>query len=274
MSTDFMLKEIKSFPETKDLKFEYHEITTVYQYVKLKKAFNPNDPKDLYEPILKENPIRIEYAPSLSYEKELAAQEKARNVDRSYHNEYLLDAKLEDFEVFNDERKMVVAKAKDFITSFEKKTFVKGLYIHGKNRTGKTFLLSAIVNELANKGVKSVFVYVPDLIRHIHSSIDEGLLEEKISQLKNCDLLALDDLGSAFMNRWFRDQVFGPIIQYRVSLGLPIIVSSNLNITRFETFMIDDNVKNDRFNTVRIITRIQELTTQVKLDDEQYKPFD
>lgn len=39
MSLDFMIKEIKSFSETKNLKYEYHDITTIYQYIRLKKAF-------------------------------------------------------------------------------------------------------------------------------------------------------------------------------------------------------------------------------------------
>ena len=54
MSLKVLLKEIKAFEETKDLKLNYHEIMTVYQYVKKKKAFNPNDPNELYEPVLKQ----------------------------------------------------------------------------------------------------------------------------------------------------------------------------------------------------------------------------
>lgn len=270
MSLDFMIKEIKEFSETKNLKCEYHEITTVYQYVRLKKKFSENSENELYEPVLNFDPVRIEFVPSKKYEEELKLKEKASNVDTTYHTGYLLDAKLEDFEILNEERKKVLNIAKTFVANFEKKTFIKGLYLHGKNRTGKTFLLSAIVNELTKKDVKTVFVYVPDLIRDIHSSIDEGLLEEKVRLLKNSDLLVLDDLGSAFMNRWFRDQVFGPIIQYRLSVGLPILVSSNLTILQLSNYMIDNNVDNDKFAAVRIITRINELTTTVELTKQSY----
>lgn len=270
MSFDFMIKEIASFEETKNLKYQYHEITTVYQYVRLKKAFLANEENELYEPVLNKNPFQIGYVPSRKHQEELKIKEKTKNIDTTYHNGYLLDAKFNDFELFNDERKKVILKAKEFVKKFEKKTFVKGLYLHGQNRTGKTFLLSAIVNELALKDVKIVFVYVPDLIRDIHSSIDEGLLEEKVRQLKNCELLVLDDLGSAFMNRWFRDQVFGPIIQYRLSVGLPLLVSSNLDIIQLADFMIDPNIKNDKFAAVRITTRIRELTTSVEFTEKRY----
>ena len=111
---------------------------------------------------------------------------------------------------------------------------------------------------------------MPDLIRDVHSSIDEGLLEEKVNQLKNCDLLVLDDLGSAFMNRWFRDQVFGSVIQYRLSVGLPVLVSSNLSMSQLANYMIDPSVNNDKFAAVRITTRLSELTTQIKLTEERY----
>jgi len=270
MSLDFMIEEIKEFSETKNIKCEYHDITTVYQYVRLKKKFLKNSETELYEPVLNFDPVRIEYVPSKKYEEELKQKEIAKNINTTYHNGFLLDAKLEDFSLLNEERKKVFNIAKNFIADFEKKTFIKGLYIHGQNRTGKTFLLSAIVNELTKKNVKTVFVYVPDLIRSIHSSIDEGLLEHKVSELKNCDLLVLDDLGSAFMNRWFRDQVFGPVIQYRLSVGLPVLVSSNLTMTQLSNYMIDNNVDNDKFAAVRIITRLNELTTPVELTKLRY----
>lgn len=270
MSLDFMIKEIKSFSETKNLKYEYHDITTIYQYIRLKKAFLENESTELYEPILSMDPVSIEYIPSKKHQEELKLKEKTKNIDTTYHSGYLLDAKFKDFEVLNEEREKLLNKAKDFVKNFEKKKFIKGLYIYGQNRTGKTFLLSAIVNELASKDVKTVFAYVPDLIRDVHSSIDEGLLEEKVNQLKNCDLLVLDDLGSAFMNRWFRDQVFGSVIQYRLSVGLPVLVSSNLSMSQLANYMIDPSVNNDKFAAVRITTRLSELTTQIKLTEKRY----
>lgn len=270
MDLDFIKNEIKNFEETKDITYQDDEINTVYQYVRLKKAFLEKEDSEHYEPVLKENPIRIEFVPSKKHAEEQKRQDKYKNIDTTFHNGYLSNALFEDFNILNEERKKVLMKAQEFVESFEKKTFIKGLYLYGQNRTGKTFLLSAIVNELALKNVKTVFVYVPDLIRDIHSSIDEGLLEEKVRQLKIADLLVLDDLGSAFMNRWFRDQVFGPVIQYRLGLGLPVLISSNLTIKQLSEYLMDPNIENDKYAAVRIITRINELTTQVKLSEQRY----
>ncbi|MGI6360148.1 MAG: ATP-binding protein [Acholeplasmatales bacterium] len=165
---------------------------------------------------------------------------------------------------------LALKEAKNFIENYLSNKLTKGLYIYGKNRTGKTFLLSAIANELALKDIKIVFAYIPDLIRNIHSGMNDNTLEEKVKLLKECQVLILDDLGSAVMSSWFRDQVFGSVIQYRLSLGLPVIISSNLDIKRLEAHLIDPKIDNDRFNTVRIITRINELTTPVKLTEVGY----
>ncbi len=267
MSVEFMKKEIASFEETKDLKYESHEITTIYEYVKLKRRFQPSDS---YEPVLRENPFRVEFVPSKRHEQELKQREKDKNVDTTYHNDFLLDAKLSDFELLNNERKEAIKKVKAFIDNFSQTKPTKGLYIVGQNRTGKTFLLSAIVNELAKKDIKTIFAYVPDLIRRVHSSIDDGLLEEQVKNLKNCQLLVLDDLGGAFMNRWFRDQIFGPVIQYRLSVGLPILVSSNLELSKLSNFMIDEKLENDKFSAVRITSRIHEMTEPVTLNLIRY----
>lgn len=267
MGIDFMKKEIASFEETKNIDYKPHEITTLYQYIKLKRDFKPTD---TYEPVLKQNPLRVEFVPSKKHQLELKQLEKEKNVDTTYHNDFLLDAKLSDFELLNEERKDAINQVKTFINNFEQNKATKGLYIVGQNRTGKTFLLSAIVNELAKKGVKTIFAYFPDLIRRVHSSIDDGLLEEQVKNLKNCELLVLDDLGGAFMNRWFRDQVFGPVIQYRLSVGLPVLISSNLEISKLTNFMIDPNVPNDKFHAVRIASRINEMSEYVKLNLIRY----
>lgn len=265
-----MLKEIKQFKETKDLSIQESDVLTVYQYIQEKKAFL-KDPHQPYEPVLLFNPTRVELKPSKEYQDKLYQHEKLRNINREYHNDYLIEAYLKDFDAFNDERKEALQKAQAFVDGFKENRLVKGLYIYGQNRTGKTFLLSAIANELAQNDVKIVFAYMPDLIRNIHSGMNDNTLETKVRQLKECDLLIFDDLGSAVMSSWFRDQVFGSVIQYRLSVGLPVIISSNLNIPLLGKQLIDNKIDNDRYNTTRIITRIVELTEAVQLTEERYR---
>lgn len=268
---DEMRKTIQSFQETKNFTtLNNHEVLIVYDYVKQKKHFN-NHPNENFEPILKLDPYRVELVPSKAYQEELDKKDKLKNIDTLYNANYVLEADLDDFVQSNEERKEAYQMAKTFIDNFEKNKFIKGLYFHGQNRTGKTFLISAVANELSKKGVSIIFAYVPDLVRNIHSGIGDNSVETKVEQLKYCDLLILDDLGSVKMSLWFRDQIFGSVIQHRLSTGAPIIITSNLELRQLADFLVDDSVSNDKYNAVRIITRIEEMTETVKLSAYRYK---
>lgn len=266
---DQLKKEIKSFNETKNLTLNDQDVLLVYQYVKRKKRFL-EDPNQDFEPVLLMNPLRMEFVASKAQIERQKEIKRQRLIDTQYHNNYLSDATFDDFDLVNEERKSALIKSKAFVESFDIKKFNKGLYIHGQNRTGKTFLLSCIANAISLKNVEVVFVYVPDLIRSIHASMTDNTVEKKVNQLKNCGLLILDDIGSATMSNWFRDQVLGAIIQYRLSVGLAVLMSSNLEIKQLMSYLIDPSVENDRINAVRITTRILELTEPVALHQSRY----
>lgn len=265
---------IKSFPETKDLDLKDNELIIAYQYIKEKKAFKPNDKNHKYEPILKFDPIRVEYQYSKAYKEALELLEKAKKVDAKYYGDYILKASFKEFEILNSDRERALLKAQAFVDNFEKGKYIKGLYFYGKNRTGKTYLLSAIANELAKKDIETVFTYIPDLIRAIHGGINDNTVEARVKHLKYADLVVFDDIGSAFMSLWFRDQVFGPIIEHRLSSGLPVLFSSNLNLKTLGTHFIDEKTDTDKYNAVRLLTRITELAEEVKFSEEQYKNID
>lgn len=270
MAREDILKEIRSFKETKNLEFSDADLLTIYNYVLEKKAFIENK-KTGYEPVLKSNPYRIELVPSDKLNEQLKLQEKRERIDTLLHKNYITEATLDGFDTFNLERQTIITVAKDFVDRFSEKSYVRGLYIYGKNRTGKTYILSAIANALAEKGIKSMFVYVPDLVRSMRDSIDDGSLEVKIKQLKNCDLLILDDIGSSFLTPWFRDEILGSVIQHRLNLGLPVLFSSNLDIKTLTSYLVDPKSENDKINAVRIVTRITEMAQPLKLSDDAYK---
>jgi primosomal protein DnaI len=248
--------------EIKKMKLSDFELMTAYRYLKMKKSNeNPN-----FIPTLKktEDTLEIFMMPSVDLEKVIKKREAEANVLSLDTVNFLLDASLDEFILNTEERKQAYLKADNFINSLRENKYTKGLYLYGIYGSGKTYLLSAIVEEVA-KFKKVLFVYFPDLVRNLKTSISTNELEDKVTALKTCDLLVFDDVGSENMTGWFRDEVLSPILQFRLASGLPILISSNFSQKQLIDFMATDRVETDRNKAARIVHRIRELTDEVPL---------
>lgn len=268
-SLEEMRKMINKDPETKHLSVSDLDLFKVYRYL-LDRDGQPK--KDGYRAVLRTDPyLEIIYQPT----KEKAEEIKRNRIKKHlkfYDSEiYIQDAKLADFETFNDERLAVFAHVVHFIEHYKKDHYEKGLYIFGKYRTGKSYLMSAIAQDLAEKHIGVLFVYMPDLVRSIRQGMNEGNLEERINQLKQADVLMMDDIGGENMTPWFRDEVLVPVLQYRLSAKLPVFMTSNLDYSQlFEALAVgkDDT---GRIKAARLIQRIKDLTIYTKLAKDSYK---
>ena len=118
-----------------------------------------------------------------------------------------------------------------------------GMYIHGEYQRGKTYTLAALANEITKQGFKVVLAYYPDLVRELKSSIGNNTLESLINKLKQADILMLDDIGGESNSSWVRDEVLGPILQYRLLDEKPTFFSSNLSIKDLALNMTENNQK-------------------------------
>ena len=79
-------------------------------------------------------------------------EERKYNVDTTFASNYVMDASLASFELDNPSRLKVYEYANKVLSSVKK--MLPGLYIYGQYGTGKTYFLSALANELAQKGIK------------------------------------------------------------------------------------------------------------------------
>ena len=95
------------------------------------------------------------------------------------------------------------------------------------------YLIAALFNELAKKEVSSVLVYYPELLRSLKASFGSDY-DEKYEFIKKAPLLLLDDIGAENTTAWSRDEVLGPILQYRMDEHLPTFFTSNLTIEELE----------------------------------------
>ena len=197
-----------------------------------------------------------------------------KNIDKEtayLENIYLFDepkeikeASMANIYTEDKDRYNTIKWLNDFIKNYSPNKKGKGLYLHGSFGSGKTYLVVATFNELAKKGVKSAIVYWPEFLRDLKSSFNTDF-KEKYEKIKKVPLLLIDDIGAESTSEWGRDEILGPIVQYRMQESLPTFFTSNLDITSLEEHF---SITKNRASTVkarRIIERIEQLTDKIEL---------
>ncbi|CCZ59362.1 primosome component (Helicase loader) [Clostridium sp. CAG:710] len=165
----------------------------------------------------------------------------------------------------NDKNRIEIIKAiKNFINEYKKGNNPKGIYLHGSFGSGKTYLISALFNELAKSRTTSVIIHTPELLRSLKDSFSTDY-SEKFYLLKHTPLLLLDDIGAEYLTAWGRDEVIEPILQYRMDEGLPTFFTSNFTILELEKHFTTASNSIDKVKARRIIERIKQLSVEVEL---------
>ncbi|WP_066386032.1 primosomal protein DnaI [Neobacillus mesonae] len=178
----------------------------------------------------------------------------------------ILSATFEDFEQDAD-RIDAVKKAAAFLMNYELGKPIKGLYFYGKFGVGKSYLLGAIANKLAKKQISSMIVYVPELFREMKSSIADSTLSEKIEALKKEPILMLDDIGAESVSSWTRDEVLGPILQFRMLESLPTFFTSNFDLQGLEHHLAhSQRGEEEKMKARRLMERIRAISEPVLVE--------
>ena len=140
----------------------------------------------------------------------------------------------------------------------------RGLYLSGSFGSGKTYLISALFNELEiSKDAITEVVYLPETLRNMKE--DFSLVEDKVNYLKNVDILLIDDIGAENVTAWGRDEILGTILQYRMNNKLSTFFTSNLTLEELEVHLSISKNSEDKVKARRIIERIKELTEDLEL---------
>ena len=182
----------------------------------------------------------------------------------------VLDAKIENFDVNTESRRKIFNHIGSFLSDNDEKK--KGLYLYGTFSIGKTFTLSCIANELMRANKECLLIYFPDLVVDLKNAIGTGRFESLINMLKSIDVLMLDDLGSENMTPWIRDEILGPVINYRLLENKPMFISSNINPNELVNHLAIDKSPASKLKAERIISRIQGLVLPICMDDtNKYK---
>ena len=214
----------------------------------------------VYYPNLRNDYIEFEYKPC-KYFKESVRKNNTVFFETpiSLENASLSDLTSE------KERNAILKYIKDFLKKKMNNEEVKGLYLSGNFGSGKSYILSALLNELSNKGFKTVNVYYPRLLMKLKASFNDFSYDEIMNEIMESDILLIDDIGAENNSSWSRDEVLGTILQYRMDNNLTTFFTSNFTIEELETILSQTSNGTDITKSKRIIERIKYLTIEEKL---------
>lgn len=154
--------------------------------------------------------------------------------------------------------------AMNYSNSFEKVRSLRqnSIALLGQSGAGKTHLLSAIANDLIDKGI--IILYFPFVEGFNEIKDDFDLLEQRINKMQKVDVLFIDDLfkGRKEPTSFQIEQMFA-VINYRYLNNLPILVSSEKNIN--ELLKIDEALGS------RIYEMCKDYLVELKGDGLNYR---
>lgn len=154
---------------------------------------------------------------------------KHENFDQ-FRLDYYSDEKNENGFSSRDNMKDIYLKCIRFVEDFDNHNF--SLLFVGNPGLGKTFMCNSIARELLKKG-RSVIYQVSseliDLVRKYKFDFEnEDNNSSSLSEIYNCDLLIIDDLGTELPTQ-FSSLVIYNILNKRLLNNKKLIVSTNLN---------------------------------------------
>lgn len=204
--------------------------------------------------------------------------EKINNENKYLENVYsynipkqIKEAKMKEIITDDKNRFEVIKWLNNFIKTYDKNKKQKGLYLYGSFGSGKTYLISAMFNELAKKGVKSAVIFWPEYLVNLKGLFGSFEYQNNLNKLKKVPLLLIDDIGAESTTAWSRDEVLCPIIQYRMQEELPTFFTSNLDIKLLEQHLSVSKNGIEEVKAKRIIERIKQLTEELELVTKNYR---
>lgn len=245
----------------------------LYEFVNLKdeiaagkRTFAPG-----YEPhlIVSDHHVEVVYEATEEKIRERKQRQRNRLVGMINLPKGLRNAKIEDYDVSGREEPLRAALTfiDECIDYQGKGSFPKGLYLSGSLGVGKTYLLAAIANKLAENNIQSLLIHFPSFSVEMSGAIQNGNPNDILNRIKKVPVLMLDDIGATRLTSWMRDDVLGIILEYRMQNELPTLFSSNLSMEELQEQYLTYNNRGDRepLKAMRIMERIKFLAKEYQM---------
>ena len=139
------------------------------------------------------------------------------------------------------------------------------LFLLGKTGLGKTHLSLSIAKKVTERGFTVAYGSLLNYLRIIekeHFGRAENPETDTMQVLINTDLLILDDLGSEFRTSFSESALYN-IINSRINLGLPTIISSNLSTSELQR-SYNDRIISRLFSVFTTLMFVGEDVRQIK----------
>lgn len=251
---------------TSNLEDAAHEFGNCINCKALEKCKN-HVPGYIYTAKEIDNGIIFEYIACPYKKADIEANLYKKNIKLFETPKNLTEASFKNLYTDDKKRIEIIKYFKQFSDHYNDELKPKGIYLHGSFGTGKSYLIAALLNELAKKDIHSAIVYVPEFLRSLKSSFDSDY-EDKYLYIKQVPILLLDDIGAENLSAWARDEIIGTILQYRMDQNLPTFFTSNLNLKQLEEHFSITSTGIDKIKARRIIERIKDLSMDYELVGE------
>lgn len=234
-----------------------------------KKCKNLNECKNsyhgyVYYPDILNDNLVFDYIPCKYKKQDDYQNQYKKNIYLFEVPKEIKEASMKNIDLDDPERYDIIKWLKNFLDNYQTGRPTKGLYLTGNFGCGKTYLISACLNELAKKNHKIAIIYYPEFLRSLKESFgDNEEYNNKFNFIKKIELLLIDDIGAETMTEWSRDEVLGTILQYRMQEGLTTFFTSNLTIKDLEEHFSVSHGGVEKVKAKRIIERIKQLTTEM-----------
>ncbi len=151
----------------------------------------------------------------------------------------------------------------------------KSLLMQGATGLGKTHLSLAIAKIVIDKGFGVIYGSTPNIVsklekeRFRYNNRDEQSIESE-QHLIGCDLLILDDLGTEFPTSFSTAAIYN-IINSRIMLSKPTIISTNLSMKELEKCYTERLVSRIMGNNIRLAFLGNDIRQQKAMRKKQPK---
>lgn len=212
------------------------------------------------------NNFYISYRDNIQYLKARQAEKNKAKLDLYFLPETLKNAQFTDWSQEEIKSNEAILAAYQMLMQNKTNDEKSGLFIGGKFGVGKTHLLGAIANESAKSGQSVILCFWPEVTNYLKTHFDQSY--EYLQKFKNVDVLLIDDIGSEAISNFIRDDVFLPLIQYRMNFNKQTFFTSNLTQVQLEGHFSMTQNGEDAIKAQRIVERIKTISRQVPFKGE------